>query len=299
VKQVRLQAALGILAALGLVTTTLLAPATASAQQAGVEVLAIAEDVYLYRSGGFQSMFIVTNEGVITTDPPSQGNLRGRQLYKLAIAAITDKPIKYAMYSHYHAHSAASTSVFADTARVVSHRLSAERIAQQNDPRATVPTEIVDPSLTLQLGGKTVEFHYTGRNDTDTNIVLYYPARRLVFANEFIPVKALPYKTLEEAYPEEWVESLRWIENNLDFDTLVTEQETLGTRATVGEVREYLTDLMGSIRALRTVGVADNSPAMVNAVRADLAAKYGGWEHFEDYLPDNIKGIIRTWGGPS
>ena len=174
-------------------------------------------------------------------------------------------------------------------------RRAAAAIAARNDPRTPVPTILFDDHLTLELGGKSVELYYTGRNHTDNSLVLLYPARRLLFAVDFIPVESLPFRTLAGDYPDEWIESLRWIEDNLDFDVLVPGHGRLGTRDTPRQVRESFQDLMASIRAARARGLADNSPEMIDAVRADLAPKYGSWGNWGPYLPENVEGILRSW----
>src|SRR5688500_16329214 len=66
------------------------------------EVTRIGEDVYVYRSQGHQALFIVTDEGVIATDPIGQSNPRSPLLYRAAIAAVTDQPVRYVVYSHDH-----------------------------------------------------------------------------------------------------------------------------------------------------------------------------------------------------
>ena len=261
------------------------------------ELVRFAPDVYGFRFENHVALFIVTDEGVIATDPIGQANPRFPQLYRAAIAAVTDQPVRYVVYSHDHADHIMGGVVFADTAQFVSHGLAAPKIAAQNDPTTPVPTITFDDRMTLEVGGKTVELHYTGRNHSDNSIVLLYPARRLLFAVDFIPVQSLPFRTLGDSYPDEWVESLRWIENNLDFDVLVPGHGTLGNRDTVRQVREYLQDLMAAIRAAQARGLADNSEAMVAAVRADLAPKYGTWGNFGPYLPENIQGILRIWSG--
>ena len=50
------------------------------------------DNVYIFRYGGHQSMFVVTSQGVIATDPISY--LRPAKPYIDAIKAVTDKPIK-------------------------------------------------------------------------------------------------------------------------------------------------------------------------------------------------------------
>ena len=264
-------------------------------QQSVAELTRVADDVYMFRSIGHNTMFIVTDAGVIAMDPISQSNPRADQLYRAAIASVTDQPVRYVIYSHEHADHIEGGAIFADTAQFVSHSRAAPAIAARNDSRTPVPTILFDDHMTLELGGKTVELYYTGRNHTDNSIVLLYPARRLLFAVDFIPVSGMPFRTLSGDFPDEWIESLRWIEGNLDFDVLVPGHGRLGTRDTPRQVREYLEDLIASVRAARTRGLADNSPEMIDAVRADLAPKYSSWGNWEPYLPENIQGVLRSW----
>jgi glyoxylase-like metal-dependent hydrolase (beta-lactamase superfamily II) len=60
------------------------------------------EGVYIFRNGNHQSMFVVTREGVIATDPVAYGRPTGGQLYLDEIRKVTDKPVKYMIYSHHH-----------------------------------------------------------------------------------------------------------------------------------------------------------------------------------------------------
>jgi glyoxylase-like metal-dependent hydrolase (beta-lactamase superfamily II) len=75
----------------------------AQAQQAAPPPFAttkVTDNVYIFRYGGHQSMFIVTPAGVIATDPISER--RPAKPYVDAIQAVTKAPIKYVVYSHSH-----------------------------------------------------------------------------------------------------------------------------------------------------------------------------------------------------
>jgi glyoxylase-like metal-dependent hydrolase (beta-lactamase superfamily II) len=254
------------------------------------------DDTYAFVNSGYISLFIVTDEGVIATDPGSQSGPERAVAYRAAIASVTDQPVRYLIYSHDHADHATGGDIFADTATFISHRNAVEKLAARADPRTPVPDIAFNDQLTIELGGKTIELYYTGRNHSDNNIVLLYPERRLLFAVDFIPVNSLLFQNLPDAYPEEWVESLRWIEENLDFDVLVPGHPPLpGTKANVAGVREYLEDLMGAVRAAQDQGLADNSPEMSEAVRAELEPTYGSWGMFAEWLPLNIEGLLRIW----
>lgn len=258
------------------------------------EVVPFGDDTYAFVGSGYISLFVVTADGVIATDPSSESDPTRADRYKAAIEAVTDRPVRYVVYSHGHSDHVMGGDIFADTATFVSHRNAVAGIAALGDARTPAPTIAFDDFLSLELGGTTVELHYTGRNHSDSSIVLLHPARRLLFAVDFIPVDAVPYQTLPDAYPEEWVESLRWIDENLDFDTLVPGHPPLpGTKATVGQVRAYLEDLMAAVQSAQDEGLADGSPEMVASVQAALEPAYGGWGNFAEWLPLNVEGLLR------
>lgn len=260
------------------------------------DVVPVADDTYAFVNSGYVSLFIVTGDGVIATDPGSQSGPERAEAYLAAIAAVTDQPVRYLVYSHHHADHAVGGDVFAGTATFVSHENAVAPIAAMADPRTPVPQLAFSDRLTIALGEATIDLVYTGRNHSDSSIVLHYPARGILFAVDFIPVDALPFQTLPDAYPEEWIESLRWIEENLEFETLIPGHPPVpGTKADVGEMRQYLEDLIAAVRAAQAQGLADNSPEMVAAVRLELEPTYGSWAMFEDWLPLNIEGLIRVW----
>src|SRR3954469_20725274 len=60
------------------------------------------ENVYIFRAGGHQSMFVVTSAGVIATDPIGYGRPQMVQTYVDEIKKVTSQPIKWVIYSHHH-----------------------------------------------------------------------------------------------------------------------------------------------------------------------------------------------------
>src|SRR2546428_3897988 len=111
------------------VTTAIIASAlvaTAQAQQPAAPPFAttkVTENVYIFRNGNHQSMFIVTPAGVIATDPIAYGRPTGGQQYVDEIKKVTDKPIKYLIYSHHHYDHIAGGKAFKDAgARIIAHK---------------------------------------------------------------------------------------------------------------------------------------------------------------------------------
>lgn len=286
--------------ALALPVPLLVPSLRARAQEAtpdpAAELQQFADDAYAFVNSGYISFFIVTDEGVIATDPSSQQGPERAAAYQAAIASVTDQPVRYLIYSHSHPDHATGGEIFAETATFVSHQNAVEKIAALGDPRVPVPQIAFNDQMTIELGGTTVELYYTGRNHSDNSLVLLYPEAGILFAVDFIPVDRLPFQDLGDAYPEEWIESLRWIEENLEFETLIPGHPPLpGTMADVGEMRQYFEDLIAAVRAAQEQGLADNSPEMVAAVRAELEPAYGSWGMFAEWLPLNVEGLLRIW----
>ena len=278
----------------------------AAAQQAGgqqppppqlprsvAELTQVAPDAYMYRYIGHNGFFVVTDEGVIATDPIGLSNPRSPLIYKAAIASVTDQPVRYLVYGFDHQDHAAGGAVFAETAEFVSHQLAAPKIADRNDPTTPAPTRLIGDYGELSLGGKTIALHYAGRNSSDNSLAVMHPGGRVMFNSHITAVRSLPFRTLPDAYPEEWIASLKWVEDNLDFDTLVSGHGLLGTKADVAAYRGYFEDLIAGVRTARANGMPDNSPAMVDSVRTALSPKYAQWANFGPYLPENIQGIVR------
>ncbi len=269
-----------------------------SAQQApaagqATALTRVADDVYMFRSDTYQAMFVVTDEGVIATDPIGLLNPEAPALYKAAIASVTAQPVRYVVYGHDHADHITGGDVFADTAEFVSQRLAAPRIAARADPRTPVPTITFDDHLTLTLGGKTVELYYPGRAHSDNDLVLVYPARRVAFVADVIAAETLPPLG---GNPADYIAYLQWIEDHLDFDVLVAGHGPIGSMDTVRALRAYLEDLVAAVRAAQAQALADDTTDVVGAVRAALAPRYGAWEHF-DRLERNVAAVLRSQPG--
>src|ERR671920_1319937 len=110
-----------------------------------------ADDTYAFVNSGYISLFIVTDEGVIATDPGSQQGPERAEAYRAAIASVTDQPVRYLIYSHDHADHAIGGEVFADTAKFISHRNAVAKLAALNDPSTPVPEIAFTDELTIEL----------------------------------------------------------------------------------------------------------------------------------------------------
>ena len=98
------------------------------------------DNVYIFRYGGHQSMFIVTTDGVIATDPISERRPAAKA-YIDEIQKVTKAPIKYVIYSHSHYDHIAGGKPFKDLgATFIAHKNAKARIARSSRPTWSFPT---------------------------------------------------------------------------------------------------------------------------------------------------------------
>src|SRR5574342_140578 len=127
-------------------TSMLIAVASqALAQAPPFETRKITENVYIFRYGGHQSMFVVTPDGVIATDPIGYLRPQAVTTYIAEIRKITHAPIRYLVYSHHHYDHIAGGKPFKDAgATVVAHRNAKARLEALRHPDVVIPDEAVD-----------------------------------------------------------------------------------------------------------------------------------------------------------
>ena len=215
------------------------------------------ENVYVFRNGNHQSMFVVTSDGVIATDPIAYGRPNGGRAYVDEIRKVTDKPIRYLVYSHHHYDHIAGGQAFKDAgAKIVAHRRALERLAVLKDPFTPLPDETVEAQHTIRLGDTVLELRHVGLNHSDSTLVMRLPRERIVFVVDLLPVGQVPGRGMIDFHPLEAEESIRQI-LAMDWDRLIPGHpgpgDRLGTRK---DVQDQLTFLQDASEAVKTAARA-------------------------------------------
>ena len=120
------------------------------------------DNVYIFRNGNHQSMFVVTKDGVIATDPIGYGRPTGGQTYVDEIKKVTDKPIKYLVYSHPHFDHICRRQGIQGCRRHHPRPPAGEgapwRCSRIRTPAVPIPDQVVgDQGRNITLGGTTLE----------------------------------------------------------------------------------------------------------------------------------------------
>lgn len=273
-----MRASLTALAALALA-----APAAVAQDAPTRAITNIAGDLYRFQNNFHFSVFLVTPEGVIATDPI---NAEAAAWLKDEIEQRFGQPVRYLVYSHDHADHISGGEVFDDTAMVVAHENAKAAIIGENRPTA-VPEITFSDSLTIELGGKVVELHYVGRNHSNNSIVMRFPEEQALFAVDFISVERLPYQDLSDSYWPDWVESVERVEA-MEFETFLPGHGEVGTKQDVSDHRRYLEDLYDGVLAAAREGQS------LDEIKQSLTLDaYSDWGQYEAWRPMNIEGVYR------
>ena len=251
------------------------------AQDAKRSIAQIDGGLYRFQNNFHYSVFLVTDDGIIVTDPI---NAEAAQWLKDELATRFEQPIKYLIYSHDHVDHIAGGEVFGDDVIVVAHENAKADIIAENRPTA-VPDITFSDELTLELGGKTVELTYVGKSHSDNMIVMNFPEQRALFAVDFIPIKTVAWKNLTDAYIPEWMDALKKVEV-MDFDTLVPGHGVLGGKVDVAAFRTYMEQLYTAV--LEAARQGQSLEEMQQNIRLD---DFKEWGNYEAQLALNIEGM--------
>ena len=254
------------------------------------------DNVYIFRNGNHQAMFVVTKDGVIATDPVAYGRPTGGQTYVDEIKKVTDKPIKYLVYSHHHYDHIAGGKAFKDAgARVVAHRKVKERLAPLGDPNTVLPDEVFDGKRNITLGGTTLELSYLGLNHSDSTIVMRLPKEKIIFVVDTIPVGSVPGRGMIDFYP---VETEAFIKKVLamDWERLIPghpgqPNDRLGTKKDAQDVLTLLQEASAEMKKLGQEGKCWDT-----AEKEFKLPKYASWPGYENGLPFIARRYCGLWG---
>jgi glyoxylase-like metal-dependent hydrolase (beta-lactamase superfamily II) len=254
------------------------------------------DNVYIFRNGNHQAMFIVTNDGVIATDPVAYGRPTGGQQYVDEIKKVTDKPIKYLIYSHHHFDHIAGGKAFKDAgATVIAHTRAKERLTQLKDPHTVIPDETVDKSRNITLGGTTLELHYLGLNHSDSTLVMRLPKEKIVFIVDTIPVGSVPGRGFIDIYPLETEEFIKQV-LAMDWERMIPGHpgqpgDRLGTKQDAQNILTLMQEASAEIKKQ-----AQEGKCWEPVEKEFKLPNYANWPGYESGLPFIARRYCALWG---
>ncbi|MEQ8507612.1 MAG: MBL fold metallo-hydrolase [Rhodospirillaceae bacterium] len=170
----------------------------------------VAPGVYSYGAFSARSLFVVTEDGVIATDPVNSKNAADM---RAAIAEVTDQPVKYVVYSHQHWDHVLGGQVFKDEgAEFISHEKCIPHFVRHPNDELVMPDRVIPGDSEITLGDKTLKLMYFGPNHGDCMLVMQVEGTDILYINDLVTPYSVGLGFMPDYDPGEWVRTLHELE---------------------------------------------------------------------------------------
>ncbi|MEZ5513303.1 MAG: MBL fold metallo-hydrolase [Steroidobacteraceae bacterium] len=269
------------------------APTPLKAPVTGYEVTQVGPDYYTFRYTGTRNIFLVTNAGVIVTDPIEPAAAR---VLRDEIRKITPLPVKYVVYSHQHWDHVMGGQIFKDEgAEFISHE---KCVAHFTDlPNA----DIVPPDRTfsgdrydLTLGNRSLQLRYYGLNHGDCLIVMTPSHVNVPFIVDLGTAGGMPLPFMPDYSLHNWVRTLRELEAQSFENYVGGHGIPVAPKSRLTERRQYLEALMTETK--RELDAGTPYERIPDIVAARLTARFKHLRSFDRLVRDNVNRTITYYG---
>ncbi len=174
-----------------------------------LSVVPLRHDVYACTgvSGGSNSGFVIGRRGVLVIDtrlnPPMARELSA------AIRSVTDKPVTHVVNTHFHGDHTFGNQIFAGSAEIIASTLTRTKLTMEgelhrewisghftvdySEVEITPPGMVFDGSMTIDLGGKSVELMQTAAGHTGGDVMVWVPDAKVLFTGDILVVNNVPW----------------------------------------------------------------------------------------------------------
>lgn len=249
----------------------------------------VSDSVYHYFSFGYSSMVVVGEDAVLVTDPSFDP--RGSML-RAAIEEITSAPIKYVVLSHEHYDHAGGTDSFTD-AQVICH----EACHEVMDMSPLLPVADIDmtydDSLTLDLGGVSVDLVHIAPGDGIATTVAHVPSDGVVFSADM-------YEPRSFTAPE-FVEDKNYVGTRMTFHEMLSWNPTYAINGhspgnSLDALKEnrvlfdrLYDDVLAELQSAMKEGPSQLWMAMFNMPNRIKYEEYSDWQNYERGFPAYVR----------
>jgi glyoxylase-like metal-dependent hydrolase (beta-lactamase superfamily II) len=266
----------------------------------------LSEHAYAYTAEGDPNTGVVIGDDAVMVIDTQATPVMAQDVIR-RVRAVTDKPIKYVVLTHYHAVRVLGASGYRpehiiasrDTYELIAERGEADMKSEiarfprlfravESVPGLTWPTLVFEKRLTLWLGKLQVELMQLGRGHTRGDTVVWLPQEKILFSGDLVEYAATPYTG--DAYLGDWPATLDAIAA-LGARALVPGRgAALQTPAAVREgldgTRSFVTEMFAAVK--KGAGAGRDLKSVYRETYAALQPKFGHWVIFDHCLPFDV-----------
>jgi cyclase len=207
---------------------------------------------------------------------------------KAAIAALTSKPVRYLIITHFHRdHTGGAEAFGRDGAVIVAHESVKTHMAAGTRngltgnmvppaPAIALPKETYKDAMTVRLQGRSAELRYSAAVHTDGDTYVYFPDADVLATGDIVFFGRYP--NIDFAYGGSIDGMIRGVDELINFaretTTIVPGHGPVGTKAMMREYREMLAVARERIRTLKAAGKTEDEVVAAKP-NADYDARFG------------------------
>lgn len=241
-------------------------------------------NVYRFVNDRHRSVLMVTEEGIIVTDPM---NAAAAKWLKNELKQRFNKPVRYVIYSHNHSDHVYGAEVFKEPGvDFVSHILAQQDLLRTR-ANTVIPNITFGSKMNIRLGDSEVELRYHGPNDGRGSISMLFKPAKVIYVTDWIVLGRMPWQKLWSYDIQGMINSTQEV-LDLDFDILVGGHADIGRKEQVRDYLTYLDTLYSTV--IDGIHNGRSLPEMKKNVRLD---RYKHLANYEEWLPLNIEGVYR------
>jgi glyoxylase-like metal-dependent hydrolase (beta-lactamase superfamily II) len=266
----------------------------------------IGNDLYAFTAEGDPNTAVIVGEdGCLVFDAQATPAMANKVIER--VRAVTDKPIKYVVLSHYHAVRVLGASAYKAEAIIASEetrRLVAERGQQDWDseygrfprlfqdaesiPGLTWPTLTFEGEMSLYLGKREVSLMQLGAGHTSGDIVAWVPDAEVMFSGDLIEYHSACY--CGDAHLREWPMTLNEIRAFNPKAIAPGRGDALKgletCRDAIAMTRDFVTSLYNAAES--SVAKGRSLKETMAATREVMDPKFSSFAIYEHCLPFNV-----------
>jgi glyoxylase-like metal-dependent hydrolase (beta-lactamase superfamily II) len=204
----------------------------------------VTDDLYVIMGSGGNVAFMPTKEGVVLVDDKFAQD--GPQILA-KVKSVTDQPIRYVMNTHQHGdHTGGNAALLGAGAEILIHKNARANMAKAEMPG--IPRITFSDESQVFLGGKEVDARYFGRGHTNGDVMIYFPAQKVLHTGDLFTNGAPFCDSSANCSIKEWDKTIqKALASSMDFDTVIPGHGPVVKRAdlakyvqTVAAVRDHI-----------------------------------------------------------
>jgi glyoxylase-like metal-dependent hydrolase (beta-lactamase superfamily II) len=266
----------------------------------------LSDHAYAYTAEGDPNTGIVIGDDAVMVIDTQATPVMAQDVIR-RIRAVTDKPVRYVVLSHYHAVRVLGASGYRpehviasrDTYDLIVERGEADMKSEierfprlfravESVPGLTWPTIVFEKRLTLMLGRLRVELMQLGRGHTKGDTVVWLPDERILFSGDLVEFDATPYTG--DAYLGDWPATLDAIAALRPQKLVPGRGAALMNAAEVAAgldgTRSFVTEMYAAVREGAHAG--KDLRTVYRETYERLKPRFGHWVIFDHCLPFDV-----------